>query len=94
MVSRRKGVFFMTNNKSNRSVRIAGLVFSLIFGFIMISATTVNAQNRDNRRNDNRTDQRDDRDRNNRDKDDRDDDDDDNDDDDDDDYYDNNREQP
>ena len=34
----------MTNNNSKRSVRIAGLVFSLIFGFIVISATTVNAQ--------------------------------------------------
>ena len=71
------------NNNSKRNVRIAGLVFSLIFGFIVMSATTVNAQNRNNRRNENRTDRRDDSDRNNRDRDDRDDDDNDD--------YDNNR---
>ena len=67
----------MKLNKLQRSVRIAGLVFTMVFGFIALSATTANAQYRDDRQDDNQNNRRDDRNRNDRDRNDRDDDDDD-----------------
>ena len=74
----------MKNNKLQRSVLIAGLVFTFAFGFIVLSATAANAQYRDDRQNDSQKnsqkDRRDDRNRNDRDRDDRDRDDDDDDD--------------
>lgn len=71
----------MNTNKLQRSIRIAGMVFTMVFGFIFLSATTASAQNRDDRRNDNQNNRQDDRNRNDRN--------DRNDDDDDDDDYDN-----
>lgn len=43
-----------------RNIKAAALALSLIFGFILLSGTTANAQWRDNDRNDRRNDRRDD----------------------------------
>ena len=56
----------MKQNNLRRNLRIIGLAFSLVFGFIVITATSANAQNRNDRRNDDRTERRDDRDRTDR----------------------------
>ncbi len=51
----------MKHKTFQRSLRIFGLAFSLIFGFVMMTATSAVAQNRNDRRNDDRNERRDDR---------------------------------